>query len=146
MKKLKLFSAALLALVIMSACAASPKSLTSADFSQSSYLKSPAEVASIMVDQKSAASLNVLDVRTPAEFQAECLKGAKIIDFEAVDFETKVGALDKKANYLVYCRTGRRSGLAVSKMREMGFTNIVEVKGGINAWKADGESVSQNCK
>lgn len=146
MKKLKLFSTALLSLVIMSACTASPKSLSSADFAQSSYLKSPEEVASILADQKSVASLNVLDVRTPEEFQPECLGGAKNIDFDAADFETKIATLDKNADYLVYCRSGRRSGLAVSKMRELGFTNIVELKGGMNAWKGAGESVSQNCK
>jgi rhodanese-related sulfurtransferase len=53
--------------------------------------------------------LQVIDVRTPAEFQSGCLNGAKNVDIEASDFDSKIAALDKKANYLVYCRSGHRS-------------------------------------
>ena len=137
-------------LTALSACSGSSNSLgasilTASDFGQNNYLKTPPQIESILTDQKTAATVNVLDVRTPAEFHAGCLNGAKNIDFEAADFETKAAGLDKNANYLVYCRTGRRSGLAVAKLREMGFKNIIEMKGGITAWTSAGEPVSQSC-
>lgn len=145
MNKLKLFFVALVSLAVVSACSTSPKSLTADDFNQNNYLRSPAKISSVLADQQLAGSVNVIDVRTPDEFHSGCLKGAKNIDIEAADFDTKVSALDKNANYLVYCRSGRRSSLAVSKMRGMGFNNILELDGGINGWKSEGDPLSQSC-
>jgi len=151
MKNWKLFLLTGFAMLALSACSGSSGGMNASvlsadDVSMSNYLKTPVQVQSILDDQKIAATLNVLDVRTPAEFQAGCLNGAKNVDFEAADFAAKISGLDKNASYLVYCRTGRRSGLAVSKLRELGFKNIIELKGGITAWIKDGEPVSQNCR
>ncbi len=145
MNKLKLFLVAFIALAVVSACSGSPKSLTADLFHADNYLMSSTEVGAILGDEQLAAGVHVLDVRTPDEFHSGCVKGAANIDFEAADFETKLASLDKSANYLVYCRSGRRSALAVAKMREMGFTNILELAGGINAWKENGEPLSQSC-
>jgi len=71
-------------------------------------------------------SRTVIDVRTPAEFAAGHVAGARNIDVEAADFATQVGSLDKKAPYLLYCRSGRRSALAADQMAGMGFTDIVD--------------------
>jgi phage shock protein E len=57
----------------------------------------------------------VIDVRTPAEYAAE-----------AADFGSKIASLDKKATYLVYCHSGRRSAIAASQMAAAGFTDIVD--------------------
>jgi len=147
MKNWKFLAVMLVSMFALSACNTAPKVVSAGDmYKADNYLMSPAQINSLLADQKTASGLNVLDVRTPAEFQTECLDGAKMVDFEAPDFDTKIAGLDKNANYLVYCRTGRRSGLVVSKMRGLGFKNIVELKGGINAWKADGEKVNQNCR
>ena len=71
-------------------------------------------------------SLTVIDVRTPAEYAAGHIAGAQNIDVEAADFGTRIGALDKKATYLVYCRSGNRSGMAATQMAAAGFTSIVD--------------------
>jgi rhodanese-related sulfurtransferase len=71
-------------------------------------------------------SLTVIDVRTPAEYAAGHIAGAQNVDVEAADFGTRIAALDKKATYLVYCRSGRRSGIAATQMAAAGFTNIVD--------------------
>ena len=71
-------------------------------------------------------SLTVIDVRTPAEYAAGHIAGAQNIDVEAADFGTKIAALDKKATYLVYCHSGRRSGMAATQMAAAGFTTIVD--------------------
>lgn len=73
----------------------------------------------------------LLDVRTPAEFAAGHINGATNIDFENQTFKTEIGKLDKTVNYFVYCRSGNRSGQAVSIMRELGYKNIYELQGGI---------------
>jgi phage shock protein E len=68
----------------------------------------------------------VIDVRTPAEYAAGHIAGAQNIDVEAADFGTKIASLDKKAAYLVYCHSGRRSGIASTQMAAAGFTDIVD--------------------
>jgi rhodanese-related sulfurtransferase len=68
----------------------------------------------------------VIDVRTPSEFAAGHLAGAQNIDVEATDFGSRIASLDKKASYLVYCRSGRRSAIAAAQMAAAGFTSIVD--------------------
>ena len=68
----------------------------------------------------------VIDVRTPAEYAAGHIAGAQNIDVEAADFGARIASLDKKATYLVYCHSGRRSAIAASQMATTGFTDIVD--------------------
>jgi len=72
------------------------------------------------------AARTVIDVRTPAEYAAGHVAGAQNIDVEAADFGSRIAALDKKTPYLVYCHSGRRSGIAASQMAAAGFTDIVD--------------------
>ena len=83
----------------------------------------------------------ILDVRTPQEFAAGHLDGAINIDVEAADFASRVSGLDESAETLVYCRTGNRSGVATDEMADLGFTDLSDLQGGIEAWTADGQQV-----
>jgi rhodanese-related sulfurtransferase len=94
--------------------------------------------AAAIVEQGEAV---ILDVRTPAEFAAGHLPGAINIDVESADFVDRVAGLDESAETLVYCRTGNRSGVATDKMAELGFTDMADLQGGIEAWAAEGEQV-----
>ncbi len=67
----------------------------------------------------------VIDVRTPSEFAAGHVTDALNIDVSAESFGAKVAALDKDERYVVYCRSGRRSGRAIEMMAELGFENLV---------------------
>ncbi len=80
----------------------------------------------------------VLDVRTPDEYGQGHLAGAVNIDFYAGDFASQISRLDRDAPYLLYCRSGNRSGATLDLMEELGFTNVVEVGGGILAWASAG--------
>jgi hypothetical protein len=73
----------------------------------------------------------LLDVRTPAEFNAGHIAGASNIDFENQLFAEEIKKLDPTKTYFVYCRSGNRSGLAVSLMKTQGFTHLVDLKGGV---------------
>lgn len=77
----------------------------------------------------------ILDVRTPEEFREGHLENSINIDVNADDFTKEIAHLDKNANYLVYCRSGRRSLLAIQVMKDQGFTNVTNMEGGYNAWK-----------
>ena len=68
----------------------------------------------------------VIDVRSPAEVAEGAITGATVLDFNAGEFEAKIGDYDRNAAYLVYCRSGNRSGQAVAIMKELGFTDVID--------------------
>ena len=76
----------------------------------------------------------LIDVRTPEEFSSGHIEGAINMPVELSGFDQAVAELDKDLHYAVYCRTGRRSAIAVAKMSEAGITTISELSDGIVAW------------
>ena len=85
-----------------------------------------------------ADSAVVLDIRTPEEFAEGHIEGAVNIDFYAAGFAARIGALDRDAAYLVYCRSGNRSGQAMDLFRDLGFAEVHELEGGILTWVGEG--------
>ncbi len=94
---------------------------------------------------KDAASTTLIDVRTPDEYNAGHLPSAQLIDFYSPDFKATLQQLDKNAPYAIYCRTGHRSGQALTIMQELGFKDVVDLKGGIQAWQSAGKAICTNC-
>jgi rhodanese-related sulfurtransferase len=92
--------------------------------------------------------VQIFDVRTAGEFSSGHLSNALQADFTKKDeFTARVQFLDKKKPVYVYCLSGGRSRGAAKWMRENGFENVVELQGGINAWKQAGkplEGVADN--
>lgn len=70
--------------------------------------------------------LDIIDVRTPEEHADGHLVDATLLDFASGAFEEEVGDLDRDQAYLLYCRTGNRSGQAAAIMEELGFTDVVD--------------------
>ena len=81
----------------------------------------------------------ILDVRTPEEWEEGTIKGATKMDFFDNDFDHQLEKLDKTKPVYVYCKSGGRSGKAAKKMEKMGFTTVYNLLGGIGAWNAAGE-------
>lgn len=90
------------------------------------------------VTAEAPTDLVVLDVRTPDEFGEGHLADAVNVDFYAADFEGNLAALDKDVPYVLYCRSGNRSGTTAQLMRDLGFTEVYEVEGGILSWAEAG--------
>jgi rhodanese-related sulfurtransferase len=80
-------------------------------------------------------TVQLVDVRTPREFKESHLKGAKNICVTSDDFNEKVKTLDKNKPVFVYCKKGGRSANAAKQLKEMGFTKIYDMDGGILLWK-----------
>lgn len=87
------------------------------------------------------AGVVVLDVRTRGEFNEGHIANAINIDVEADTFLNEISQLDKTKTYAVYCRSGRRSADAVSKMSNEGFMNLVNLNAGILDWQSAGYPV-----
>ena len=83
-------------------------------------------------------NLVILDVRTPEEFAEGHIDGAVMIDFYRDDFAVDLAALDRDVPYVLYCRSGNRSGQTLAMMEQLGFTSVQDVDGGILAWEEAG--------
>jgi len=79
--------------------------------------------------------IQLVDVRTQEEFQAGHIKDALNIDIKQANFKSKLSSFDKNKPILVYCRSGKRSSDAAEILKEMGFTKIVSLEGGMIAWE-----------
>lgn len=79
-----------------------------------------------------------LDVRTADEFAEGHLINAININVESGNFEAEIEKLDKNTTYAVYCRSGRRSSIAVDLMKKAGFTSLYNLDGGVIEWSASG--------
>ena len=85
-------------------------------------------------------NLQVVDVRTPQEFAAGHIKGARNVDFRSPDFEKNIAkAVKKRKTVLVYCRSGKRSLNAMNLMVKNGFKDVYNMEGGILAWEKEYE-------
>ncbi|NNE10756.1 MAG: rhodanese-like domain-containing protein [Ilumatobacter sp.] len=102
---------------------------------------SPDEAAAITADPP--ADLVVLDVRTPAEYAEGHLGDAIVLDFYEPDFADRLAQLDRDVPYVLYCRSGNRSGQTREMMAELGFTDVADVDGGILAWADAGGPIDR---
>ena len=91
----------------------------------------PATTAAARLDDPNVI---VLDVRTPAEFAQVRIPGAINIDFYGPTLQAELSQLDSQAPVLLYCRSGARSGNLQPVLADLGFTDVVDVEGGIIAW------------
>lgn len=89
---------------------------------------------------KSTENPQILDVRTPEEFESEHIDNAVNVNWNGQDFAANVASYDKSKPVFVYCLSGGRSKKAAEKLNELGFTNVYELEGGIMKWNAEGLS------
>jgi rhodanese-related sulfurtransferase len=94
-----------------------------------------------LINDKTNATL--LDVRTPNEVAQGVIKNPEIIDFYDPEFKAKLDKLDKSKPVLIYCRSGRRSGIAMSTLRELGFLEVYNLQGGILEWSEAGFAIEK---
>lgn len=82
------------------------------------------------LDQKEP--LFILDVRNPEEFQICRLNGSKLLPLP--ELRDRYRELDPSREIIVHCKSGMRSMKAMQFLREAGFKNVKNLKGGILAW------------
>lgn len=83
-----------------------------------------------MIEEKHVV---LVDVRTPEEFKAGHIPGAINIRNESIKGEPEE-LPDKNARILLYCRSGLRAKDAMTKLDELGYTDLSNM-GGILDWK-----------
>jgi rhodanese-related sulfurtransferase len=95
-----------------------------------SYTDVTVDEAKQMIDN---GEVEVLDVRTPEEFSAGHIPGAKLVPLQLI--EGMLTELDKDQKYVVVCRSGNRSSEASGILANEGFESIYNMTGGMNEWK-----------
>ena len=82
-------------------------------------------------------SVQLVDVRTPEEFDEGTIGKAKNIDFfDEENFEFAFSKFDKHEPIYIFCRSGNRSQKAATRLIDMGFENIIDLEGGYLNWVA----------
>lgn len=87
--------------------------------------------------------VELLDVRTPDEYAQGHLAGALNVDVNLDNFaDSALALLRPNHRVAVYCRSGRRSAKAAELLTQKGL-RVINLKGGIEAWKKQGKPVAQ---
>jgi len=76
----------------------------------------------------------IIDVREPSEFQMANAGGTNIPLNSITDHAFRI---PRRATIMLICRSGSRSMTALKKLQDLGFDNLVSIKGGINRWRAE---------
>jgi|CXWL01.1.fsa_nt_gi glyoxylase-like metal-dependent hydrolase (beta-lactamase superfamily II)/rhodanese-related sulfurtransferase len=84
-------------------------------------------------------NLSIIDTREESEYMAGHLDQAVPLPRGVLEF--KIGTIpelaDKAKTVLIYCRTGGRSSLAAQSMKALGYSNVLSIAGGYEAWQKD---------
>lgn len=138
MKQLLLMlSASLVTAVALVAGCAGAETIAPAEETATQIIEdiTPQEAFTLIQDNEGNPSFVILDVRTAEEFASGHIENAINIDYYSDTFRDELDNLDKNQTYLVYCRSGRRSGSALDIMAELGFNEVYNILGGIIAWQ-----------
>ncbi|TCS38744.1 rhodanese-like domain-containing protein [Reinekea marinisedimentorum] len=92
----------------------------------------------VQADEQAKAWLEqgvLIDTRTENEFNAGHIEGAELIPYDEIAMQIASIAEDKSTPILLYCRSGRRAGVAEQALQSLGYTNVRNL-GGIDQAKA----------
>lgn len=85
--------------------------------------------------------VQLVDIRTPEEYQTGFIEYSQNINFLSPTFEDDILNLDKSKPVLVYCKSGKRSAKCSKKLKAAGFVKIYDLEGGITKWKYKGNEI-----
>lgn len=97
-------------------------------------------VPAISVDRLDSEHFRILDAREYREFEVSHIKGSLWVGYDTFSVDQVTG-LDKQDAVAVYCSVGYRSERVVEQLRQQGFSNVVNVYGGIFEWVNTGHPV-----
>lgn len=125
MKKTYLIFGLLLTLCFTTSC------LDTKDAATDVKLVTAEEMQSILEMEE----VQLVDVRTPKEYEKEHIVNSQNIDFTSPTFDEDISKLDKAKPVILYCKGGNRSAKCGKKLKEAGFEKVYDLEGGISKWK-----------
>ena len=85
----------------------------------------------------------IVDVRSPGEYAAGHVPGALNIPYDQMAVRANEIAAHKDEDVVLYCRSGRRSGIAAKVLAEQGFTKLGLLEGDMPGWERAGYPVER---
>ena len=80
----------------------------------------------------------LIDVRTPQEYELGHISGSVNIDFRNQDvFNNSFNEFDKSKPIFLYCRSGKKKKKSADILIEMGFSKVFDLKGGFIEWNSN---------
>jgi rhodanese-related sulfurtransferase len=81
----------------------------------------------------------VLDVRSPEEYASGHVPGAVNIPYDQI--ASRLAEVPRDKDVVLYCRSGRRAGIAAEALAGQGYTRLQHLEGDIVAWVDNGRPV-----
>jgi rhodanese-related sulfurtransferase len=85
-----------------------------------------------------------LDVREDSEYAQDHARGARHVGRGVLERDIETIIPNKQADIVLYCGGGYRSALAAASLRQMGYSNVTSMIGGIKAWRDAGYPMSRD--
>ena len=86
--------------------------------------------------QASQKGFVLVDVRSPEEHQEGFIPGTDFnIDFRQIQERHQELRSELDRHIVVYCQSGHRSNIAAETLMSLGYTNVYNVEGSMNAWE-----------
>ena len=95
-------------------------------------------IADVKVKLDRGDPFHLIDVREDNEFGKDHAKGATHLGRGILERDIETVIPDKRAEIILYCGGGYRSALAAESLRQMGYTNVRSMDGGMRAWREAG--------
>ncbi len=83
-----------------------------------------------------ARQFRMIDVREPMELAQGTIPGAEAIPLSILG--NRLHEIDKELPVVFICRSGARSGQVCSYLAQNGYTNTINLRGGVIAWAQSG--------
>jgi len=99
------------------------------------------QAALLQYQAKHAEHLFVLDVRSPEEFREGHVPGAVNVPYDQIT--ARIAEVPKNKDVVLYCRSGRRAGIAADVLMANGYTRLSYLEGDMPAWIAQGRPVAE---
>ena len=96
------------------------------------------EISPPEAQQRHQAGATLIDVREQVEWDAGRIPGALFIPRGLLAEQIEAAVPDKSTEIVLYCRSGARSGVGTAQLQSLGYTDVVNMAGGILEWQALG--------
>lgn len=84
-----------------------------------------------------------VDVREDDEFAQDHAAGAVHLGKGVIERDIETAIPNRQESIVLYCGGGYRSVLAADSLRQMGYTNVISMDGGIKAWRDAGYPIEK---
>lgn len=120
--------------------------VSQAVFAHHSYLLTVQQLRAGLMKAPSVSQKGfvLIDVRSPEEHLSGQIPGTDLnIDFREIKARHREIGAKPGDHIVVYCQSGHRSNIAAETLADLGYTNVYNVSGSMNAWTEAGYPVAQ---